>query len=353
MSAAALWEQLAAAGLVTGEMPADTSSPTPWYVRVMLCVAGFIAALFLMAFVGAALMFVVESAIASTIAGAVLIGAAVAIFRNAPRSDFATTFALALSMLGQVFVVWVLVSALKLKPPEVATAILVLEAALALAMPSFVHRVLSALAASIALPFALLPLGLTFIAPGLLACAFVWLWLNECRLATRQSITVPIAYGLTLAYVQMEAVPLLGLHAKRGLGLAEAGLVVAPWLAEALAVGALVATVVVLLDRAGWQLHERRTLMAAGSVLAIGAASFLAPGLAGSLAIAVLGFANANRVLLGLGVVSMLFYASTYYYLLDITLLAKSGVLIATGVTLLAARWILMRFVLTDEGPSA
>src|SRR5688500_15355768 len=104
MSAAALWERLAAAGLVTGEMPADTSSPTPWYVRVMLCVAGFIAALFLMAFVGAGLMFVVESAIASAVAGAVLIGAAVAIFRGAPRSDFASTFALALSMLGQVFV---------------------------------------------------------------------------------------------------------------------------------------------------------------------------------------------------------------------------------------------------------
>jgi uncharacterized membrane protein len=131
--------------------------------------------------------------------------------------------------------------------------------------------------------------------------------------------------------------------------MAEAGMLVAPWLAEALAVAALVASVVVLLDRAGWQLRERRTLLAAASVLAIGAASFKAPGLAGSLAIAVLGFANGNRVLLGLGVAAMLFYASTYYYLLELTLLEKSGVLIATGVTLLAARWILLRRVMPEE----
>ena len=352
MSAAALWARLAAAGIVTGDMPAEESSATPWFVRVMLCVAGLIAALFLIAFVGAGLMFVVESAVASTIAGAVLIGAAVAIFRSAPRSDFATTFALALSVLGQVFVVWVLVSSLKLAPASVAFAVLVLEAALAFAMPNFIHRVLSAFAASLALPFALLPQGLAFVAPGLLACGMAYLWLNESGYAHRQSVLVPIAYGVTLAYVQMEAVPALG-FTRRLPGLAEAGMWVAPWAAEALAVAALVAAVVVLLDRAGWQLRERRTLLAAASVLAIGAASFKAPGLAGSLAIAVLGFANGNRVLLGLGVLAMLFYASTYYYMLDLTLLEKSGVLIATGVTLLAARAVLKRFVLPAEAPHA
>ena len=352
MSAASLWARLAAAGLVTGEMPAEESSPTPWYVRVMLCAAGLIAAAFLMAFVGAGLLFIVENAAASAITGAALIAGALVIFRNAPRSDFATTFALAVSVLGQVFLVWVLVSKVALGPGSVAAAVLVLEAALALAMPSFIHRVLSAFAAGIALGFALMPQGLAFVAPGLLACAFVWLWLNECRLAVHQSVLVPVGYGVTLAYVQVEALPALG-HAKRLPGMPEAGMLVAPWLAEALAVAALVASVVVLLDRAGWQLRERRTLLAAASVLALGAASFKAPGLAGSLAIAVLGFANGNRVLLGLGVAAMLFYASTYYYLLELTLLEKSGVLIATGAALLAARWTLLRRVLPAEATRA
>ena len=57
--------------------------------------------------------------------------------------------------------------------------------------------------------------------------------------------------------------------------------------------------------------------------------------------IVVLGFANGNRVLTGLGIAALLFYVFAYYYLLQETLLFKSGVLLATGFVLLVARWIM------------
>jgi uncharacterized membrane protein len=53
------------------------------------------------------------------------------------------------------------------------------------------------------------------------------------------------------------------------------------------------------------------------------------------------GFFCANRVLLGLGIVSLLFYISSYYYLLDTTLLDKSQSLLVVGLILLFVRWLM------------
>src|SRR4051812_23778459 len=97
---AALWSRLAAAGLTTGEMPAGTESHTPWYVRGMLCIAGLIAAGFLLGFVGAGFVFIVQSKAAAAAVGLMLMTAAYALFRTVPRSDFGSMFALAVSFAG-------------------------------------------------------------------------------------------------------------------------------------------------------------------------------------------------------------------------------------------------------------
>ncbi len=44
MTSSIVWGQLRDAGLVTGECPPRTESPSPWYVRVMLGFSGWIAA---------------------------------------------------------------------------------------------------------------------------------------------------------------------------------------------------------------------------------------------------------------------------------------------------------------------
>jgi uncharacterized membrane protein len=107
------------------------------------------------------------------------------------------------------------------------------------------------------------------------------------------------------------------------------------------------------LKQAGWTLRESRTVLALAASVAVGAASFKAPGIAGGLMIALLGFANGNRVLLGLGIAALLLYVSSYYYLLDATLLAKSGVLAATAAVLLVARWLVLGRVMPKRGADA
>ena len=60
-------------------------------------------------------------------------------------------------------------------------------------------------------------------------------------------------------------------------------------------------------------------------------------------------FANGNRLLAGLGIAALLYYVSSYYYLLDATLLAKAGVLAASGVVLLGARWLLLNVIMPEK----
>ena len=347
-----LWSRLAAAGLTTGEMPTATASHTPWYVRVMLCIAGLIAAGFLLGFVGAGFAFIVQSKTASAAAGFMLMTAAYALFRAVPRSDFGSMFALAVSLAGQALFIYGFFGLFERGASGTAYLLIAaIETALAIVMPNVIHRFASAYAAALALAFGLAASGVGFIAAGLIATAVAVVWLNEGRLASIHATAVPIGYGLTVAFIQIEATTLLG----RGLfvPMAASTVLERPWLGEALVTATLIAGIATLIKRAAWRWDEPKTIFTLLAVLAIGAASFKAPGIAGGLLIVMLGHANGNRVLTGLGVAALLFYVSGYYYQLDVTLLVKSGVLAATGAVLLAARWLMLNFIMPDDAGHA
>ncbi|HYQ98413.1 MAG TPA: DUF4401 domain-containing protein, partial [Casimicrobiaceae bacterium] len=101
---AALWDRLRSAGLVTGDCPVAEGTPAPWYVRTMVGVAGWIAAAFLLGFVGTALAFVARSGPAAVTVGLLLCAAAVAALLVLSRQEFFAQFALAVSLAGQALV---------------------------------------------------------------------------------------------------------------------------------------------------------------------------------------------------------------------------------------------------------
>ncbi len=79
-------------------------------------------------------------------------------------------------------------------------------------------------------------------------------------------------------------------------------------------------------DGADWRVFVDRLLLWAGALL-----------LAAAAMLTVLGFANGNRVLLGLGMFGLIAFVSNFYYRLDATLLDKSAYLAAGGALLLMA----------------
>jgi len=350
-----LWSKLVSAGLTVGDMPATDEAHTPWYVRVMLGIAGVIAAGFLLGFVGMAFAFVIQSKLASFTVGLMIIAGAYAMFRLAPRNDFTSMFALAISFAGQALVI---VGVFGFFERSMTTSsmpwatIAAIEALLAVVMPNFIHRAASAYAAGSAFAYACGMSGAQFIAAGIAAAAVASIWLNEARLGKLHAVVSPIGYGLTLCFIQIEGAALLG-HSMAALLRTGARPGGPPWIGEALVVTALIVSVWTLLGRAGWVPRERRMILALIAAAAIGAASFKAPGIAGGLMIALLGFANGNRVLLGLGIAALLAYVSGYYYLLDATLLVKSGVLAATGIVLIFTRWLVLNLVMPKERADA
>lgn len=357
-SARELWSKLASAGMAAGEIPELSEAHTPWYVRVMQGIAGIIAACFLLGFVGIGMAFVMKSHAASIVFGLIAIAAAYAIFITSPRSDFGAMFALATSLSGQFLLMFGIFGSLGFdfakKSGLIYALATVIQLSLAILVPNFIHRLISSYGAAFAFSYTCAAYGLPFIASGLVSAGVAWLWLNEIKLAYRHSMAAPISYGLTLSFIQMEGSTLAGHWAVALLNTRTAtGTITLPWMGEALITVSLLATVAILIRRAGWALNARESVLAIAATLLVGAASFKAPGIAGGLMIVLLGFANGNRVLWGLGIASLLFYASSYYYLLTATLLFKSAVLLATGLALLAARWLVLNVIMPGDSRRA
>jgi hypothetical protein len=340
-----LWSRLHSAALVNGAMPqADARPAVPWFVRVMQGVAGWIGALFLLLSVGIGLKFLVESAPASFIAGLAACALAGFLLRAKPDSDFATQFALAVSLAGQGLMFVALTDALSGHDRTIALCLGLLLAVLFALMDHPIHRVWCAGAGAYVLVIAMAGSSFMPYAPGLLALGFAWVVLHEFSFPGRSALLRQGGYGLALALMLTASLAtVLSDSWLWRIGSGVGGLErpfhhVHVWLGLALNGAALLWTVSRLLARQGIASASGAGLRALACAGLLALAGLKAPGLVPSLLILLLGFANGNRVLAGLGVLALLSYLSGFYYSLASTLLEKSALLAATGAALLGMR---------------
>jgi hypothetical protein len=195
----ALWARLRDAGTVSGDPP-PFDPPSPWYVRALLGAAGWLAALCLLGFVAVAGSVLVDTESMAIVAGIAMIGGAAALLRPSVTNPFVTQLGMAVSCAGQALVIFGTVETIG-NDVSATVAIAVFEAALAALVPNYVHRVLSAAAAAVAMTLALTWLGAYFLAAGLLAAIAAWLWSREFEWGDLGATMRPIAYGVTLALV--------------------------------------------------------------------------------------------------------------------------------------------------------
>lgn len=339
MSAARLWDRLSAEGLVEGEMPEPERSASPWFVRVMLGIAGWIGALFLLGFVGAA--FIINDPAFAAVLGAACCAGAAALFRVADGNDFAEQFGLAGSLVGQVLIGIGLADFLRMDDPAFYLVVAAVEAGLALAVPNFLHRVLATSGAAIALALAVNQLSLHGLAAPLLCAALAWVWLEPKRWAGAGRIWRPIGYGLLLALLLVETFRLFG--AEQWLGMRDGApgwfALHGPLLGRALTAAILVWVTAALSLREEAHGAGRISPYTVGAAILFGLLSLKAPGLASASLILLLGFAAGRPILVALGVLSLLGFVAHFYYGLQASLLEKSGILALTGLLLLAAHF--------------
>ncbi|MEM7356579.1 MAG: DUF4401 domain-containing protein [Acidobacteriota bacterium] len=339
LSSEPLWPTLLEAGVVTGPPPTSDELESPWFVKLLLAFSGWLAAIFLLGFIGTGFEFLMRDPVAALFTGAVLIGAAYALLRR-PKNTFFEHLALAVSLAGQALVAVAFDDLVSQDRARFWGQVVLLQALLAAIMPHFVHRVFSSFVAVVALAECLRALDTPYLLTGPVLAVVAWLWLREFRFPRSLASLRAVTYGLTLALLPLQGAA----HYDRPSGRFELpGYWTEPWMGEVLSAAVLLALAAALLRRHGLPLSSRISLLAMTSLLLWTGASLEAPGITVGLALVLLGFACANRTLLGLGILALLFFVGSYYYLLDTTLLHKSQTLLAVGLALLATRFGLRR----------
>lgn len=337
-----IWDLLHEQGIVQGEQPENKVLGSPWYVKVLLAFSGWLAAIFILGFIGAAFEFVFRNADVAGIVGMLMIAGAFYVLRI-PANEFFEHLGLATSLAGQALIIYAIFDLADHN--EVLTWILIamLQTALVALMPSFVHSVVSALVAPIALSMALTEMHIPYIIGGIVMFGTSYCWLNEFRYPQQMKKIRAIGYGLVLALIALKGTTLLGYSTSGRILSQRHEFFTQPWLGE-LMIGVVTLYVVWnLLQRYGQPLKGRLSITTLLATLLICVLSMNVQGITVGMVIICLGFFCANRVLLGLGIVSLLFYISSYYYLLDTTLMEKSLSLLMVGLILLFVRWLLIR----------
>ena len=344
MNRGELWDRLRSDGLVEGDLPERRDPAAAWYVRVMLGVAGWIGALFIMGFVAAAFAFVVKDEATAMIVGAACCTGAAFLFRIFDEKVFAEQFALVLSLAGQILMLTGLSQFLKPDTANFYFAAAGILAVLALAEPNFLHRVLTSAGAAAALALGIVQLSLHGFSAPILCAGLALIWLYPKRWARSGNVWRPIGYGLVLALLLIETFRLFG--AQRLFGFAPETpsflALYGPLIGRGLTALILAWAAAVLALREGYASASRTFVSAVAAALLVGLLSLEAPGLASALLILLLGFAAGNRLLMAMAIFSLLGFVAHFYYSLEATLLEKSGLLALTGVLLIAA-WLVLR----------
>lgn len=343
-----VWDQLLAAKLATGEAPKPDADASPWFVNVLLAFCGWLAAVFLLMLLFLVFNFLLKVPISQVLVGSVAIFVAFMLLNKA--SLFKQNLGLAISLAGQVLLVLGLTDILPENALVIGLVIFGVEVVLCFLISNYLHRVISAFAACVALYFALR--GFAFVTGLFGALLFVsaYLWLNEVRFLRRIDWIHPIAYGVVLSLVVLsstrvfDSIAITGLSG-RGFDLSS---LAARSLTQAAIAVAVLYVVFKLLGRAGHAPVGKVSVLSVLGVLLLCIASLFAPGVSIGATILLIGFAISDRILMVLGVVSLLFYIACYYYQLDTTLITKSLTLLAVGVLLLAGR-VLINYALPQD----
>lgn len=345
-----VWRRLERAGLVAGEAPEVPEADSPWFVKLLLALSGWLASLFLLGALALTLGDVFDSAGASFVTGALFIALAVFALHKI-HNDFFEHSALALSLAGQGLVGVGLFHLLERFDTPFFWAVAVFQTVLCFLVPSYVHRVWSACLVVLSVFFALQRPELHHLVAGATMFGVASVWLSEFQFPRHIQRNGAMAYGATLAVGVVAAFPMLGVHvtdlrAAVGVGPADAEWYELPMVGKLLVFVALLYTVGGIMRHYSLSTRQQRWIVLAA--MGLGLVSFNVPGITIGVILMLLGFSASNSVLTGIGFVALLGFFSSYYYQLEQTLLVKSGIFVALGFSLLVLRFVLPKSTNTE-----
>jgi hypothetical protein len=318
----ALAEVLRERGVIAADAPPPRgeSADRPWFIALLQGVAGWLAGVFLLVFVG--LIFDPDDTASIFVIGFVLLAAAWGIYYADRDAVFLDQFALALSIAGQIAVAWGI-----LKDNEsgltVAVTLLALQITILVVMPNRIARTLAALFATIAWVYTVRFL----LRPGYEGNFFFGAGPPEYQPPRLGAWTVPVEWLLKWVPLLALAIWLIRREAVwMASGLREFARPVLTGVLLGLSLGGIAA------EPFGWFLFGMQGMGAPFNwyalfpLLSLGIVMCAAYG----------AFRLRSHGLLGFAILSALLHLARFYYLYGTTLLWKSLIMLCVGVLLLS-----------------
>jgi hypothetical protein len=340
-----LWQQLQEKSLVNGEFQPTEKVESPWFIKLLLALSGWFSSIFIFGFLLLTLNDLIDSSVACLVIGSGLILLAYQILKKVPH-EFLEHLMLACSLAGQALIAWAIFMAANPSSNLLPWFIIfVMQSVLSLIMPHYVHRVCSAFFASIALVVTLHYLHLSAFTSASLLLIVLFLVLNEWRSVKWQPAFEAISYGVILLLITLKGSYVVGYELSYWF---DEITVAQPWrhyLDELLLLLAMLYLILTLLKRSQYHFPLRTKLVIIAATIGLCLLSMQASGITIGFALLVLGFSNSNKILQGLGLTSLIFYISSYYYLLTLSLLEKAGILLMMGLFILTVRFALLKWL--------
>ncbi len=333
-----LWETLKAENIVGEEMPVDDNI-VPWFIRILLGVAGWIGAGFILLFIALSMNFLIDSIITAIISGLVLCGTSYFAFRKKIKNDFLVQFMFAICLAGQGLIYFGIFELLNEVETIMVLSIFAIHILFFILFNNFILKLISVISGVSAFLFFICSFGFLPYASIVLFASLAILWLYEYKLPLKPIMTQSLGYGITLLMIVFVLVDI-----------SEWNKVVSSFYDHSIPQLAGVGTPVInsilitgVLVWIGLTIKKEKTVLIIIFAVLLGATEIIAPGLAIMIALVILGFAHGNLILFFSGIVSTLGYMSYYYYKMDLSLLYKSIFLICFGIILLIIRFVLKK----------
>ena len=338
-----IWSDLLQASLVQGDAPqAKTQdAASPWHVKALLGFSGWLAAAFLIGFIGLSFQSLIKHGPVAFVIGCGMILFAYFMFKK-QSGEFLEHLAIAVSLAGHFFIIYALVDNSVL-PSLSWGAIVCIETALAFFVPNFIHRFFSTFIALFALKMVLISNGMFALFDGIVLFIVIGVWQNAFRYPKRIREMHAFVYGASVALMLLYGKVAYGFMLQNHVN----AFSIPAWMGEVLLGAAIFYGVWKLLQRRKTGLFDPAALLAFTATLLLSLLSVKIPALGIGVFILLLGFSCSNRVLIGLGGAGMLYAFATYYFQHAPTLMEKSLILLIAGVVLLGMRFA-MKIFLTD-----
>jgi len=311
---------------------------SPWFVKILLGFSGWLAALFLLLFMGLFFSFVFEQSLLTSILGFIFLTVAYFLLRENSNKEFLDNLAFVFSLAGQGLIFFAITDVLQDFERLSMLLIICIQIVLFFLIPHFIHRIFAVTSAAVTFLILTSSYHLEFFASSFLLAIFMFLNLHEFNYIQYRKRIHAAIYGLIFAIIPFYISMRYGFSREfylNDLSNPELLATIGYWGGEIVLVLTLLYCVIHLLKRLNIDFKSTISLIVIIATLIFCFLGSHAAGVILSMIILICGFANSNRILRGIAICSLLFFTSQYYYSLNITLLEKSRHLFVLGLSML------------------